>query len=67
MKLNKRDQAIVDWVKKNRRDLDFNVHIAPAFRNEGISGLMAIAFAAGREFQAKSATPTISNDPHDYA
>ena len=49
--MNKRDQYIKDWVKKNRPDLSFEVHLEPALENQAIGSLIAIAFEAGREFQ----------------
>jgi hypothetical protein len=62
--MNKRDQAIVDWVKKNRPDLNINVHIMPAFDNQGLSCLMSMAFEAGRVFQ--KANPKLEMSPHVY-
>lgn len=62
--MNKRDQAIVEWVKKNRPDLNVYTHIMPAFENEGLNCLMAIAFDAGRVFQKKN--PKLEMSPHVY-
>lgn len=59
---NKRDQAIMNWVRIHRPDIERQVE--PFLDNEAIYTLMSIAFEAGREFQ--KANPNAVNGPADY-
>ncbi|MBI4120950.1 MAG: hypothetical protein HY457_01705 [Parcubacteria group bacterium] len=53
-KLNRRDQAIVDWFKKNRPEDAPNVRdvlLGDDPRDRGVQALAACVFEAGRQFQ----------------
>jgi hypothetical protein len=62
--MNKRDIAIVNWVKQNRPDLNMPMFNTILNDDEHINFLMAIAFEAGRVFQKDN--PNATNGPADY-
>ena len=74
MRLNKRDQAIIDWAKKQRPEPDITPHLENIFsmgtgsnrERDAALLLMCVAFEAGREFQ--HANPKLElNNPNVYS
>jgi len=71
-KFNKRDQAVLDWVKKNRPDCAGYVEqiFSKSYSNrhddtsDALMMLMIFAFESGREFQKE--TNAEFNNPNIY-
>lgn len=66
--MNKRDEAIMRWIEKNRQD--FVPLIKPFLErpdlNRGLYATLCIAFEAGREFQHENPALGLGN-PNVYA
>lgn len=61
--MNKRDVAILDWVKAHRPDVInlFETILQDNDKNEDFYAFLAIAFEAGRKFQSDNPNLELNN------
>lgn len=61
--MNLRDKAIFDWANKNVPHI--RPHVARGLEIEAVQAMMAVAFEAGRQFQADNPKLELDN-PNVY-